>query len=225
MYTEEIFYGIRCDRCHEQYESDEYSYMSGRSEILEAAENDDWREIDGRHYCPDCYVKDPEPADDDHEYMPKTPYPDCVYKVRRIVAELLGYGMGSMVEKDDCLHLRFPLNKDLFDDVLQGAIKKKMDGREYTVGTEDVLSEFCGKNHIRRFLHIAIPFQSILKGDRVRVIKHIMYKDCFGKEGKVLEIRNQRIFVVRIFDDEIPEPRYLTVDYLERIDEGKDKED
>ena len=35
MFTEEIFYGIRCDRCGEQYESSgDYSYMTDKGEII-----------------------------------------------------------------------------------------------------------------------------------------------------------------------------------------------
>lgn len=216
MYTEEIFYGISCDRCREQYESSgDYSYMTDKGELLESAENDGWREIDGRHYCPDCYVKDPDPIDDDHEYMPKTPYPYCVYKVRRVVAELLESGMGRIKEKDEQLHLRFYLNRKPFDDVLKGAIAQKMGGAKYTVEVE----EEQRTNYVERRLHIVIPVQNILKGDRVKVVKHLPYKDCFGKEGKVLSIQNQKFFVVQIFDDKCPDPRYFTIDYLERVDE------
>ena len=59
MITEKIFYGLMCDRCREDFEGDEYSYMSDKGEIEEMAENDDWRVIDGRHYCPCCYEEDP----------------------------------------------------------------------------------------------------------------------------------------------------------------------
>lgn len=45
MITEKIFYGLMCDRCREDYDGDEYSYMSDKGEIEETAENDDWRFI------------------------------------------------------------------------------------------------------------------------------------------------------------------------------------
>ena len=215
MFTEEIFYGIRCDRCGEQYESSgDYSYMTDKGEILETAENDDWREIDGKHYCPGCYVEDPEPIDDDHEYMPKTAYPDCIYGVRRIVAELLESGSGKIEEKDEKLHLCFYLNNHELDDVLKGAIDQKMHGVKYSTEVEEKQRQ----HYKDRLLHIFIPFQNIVKGDYVKIVKHSVYNDCFGKEGKVIAIRNQRLFVVQIFNVESSDPHFFTMDALERID-------
>lgn len=41
-------------------------------DIWEQAESDDWLEIDGKHYCPNCYEHD----DDLDDYRPKTKQTD-----------------------------------------------------------------------------------------------------------------------------------------------------
>lgn len=50
-------YGLKCDHCGREWEDTTEGYTSFRdfSDTLENACNDDWREIDGKWYCPDCY--------------------------------------------------------------------------------------------------------------------------------------------------------------------------
>ena len=57
LYEEKCF-GCTCDECKEHYENiagftifcDEYELRGDLSE-------DDWREVDGKWYCPDCFEK------------------------------------------------------------------------------------------------------------------------------------------------------------------------
>lgn len=59
MLKETKGYVLICDCCGDQYETIEgYSSYIGDvdgSQILNEADSDDWREIQGKHYCPDCW--------------------------------------------------------------------------------------------------------------------------------------------------------------------------
>lgn len=213
MITEEIFYGIRCDRCHDSYEGDDYSYMSDKSEIEEMAENDDWRIIDGHHYCPNCYEKDPEPVDDDHEYTPKPPIPECIRSMRRVVGIMIGQGDGEMREKDDHLHIRFYMNRNPLTDALRLTIDQILGDLPHTIEIEEEKKT----NYISRILHIDITMNFIHKGDRVRVIKHNSYMDSFGLEGIVKEVRRNDTFRVDIEINGEKDRRYFSRESIEVI--------
>lgn len=59
MIYEEIMYGVKCDRCYEIYENgDGCTVSSDKHDMEEEACENDWQEVDGRHYCPDCYTRD-----------------------------------------------------------------------------------------------------------------------------------------------------------------------
>lgn len=47
---------VQCDNCKiTSGENSEYSCWSDEDVALDDAENDDWIEHEGNHYCPDCY--------------------------------------------------------------------------------------------------------------------------------------------------------------------------
>lgn len=50
-------YGLKCDHCGRQWEdtTEGYTSFGDFSDTLENARDDDWQEIDGKWYCPDCY--------------------------------------------------------------------------------------------------------------------------------------------------------------------------
>lgn len=51
-------YMLYCDKCGVPYTNIEgrVAYISDKY-LLEDAEFDGWADIDGKHYCPDCYHK------------------------------------------------------------------------------------------------------------------------------------------------------------------------
>ncbi len=56
-----------CDRCGERFH-DENGFIGYIDyDIWDSAESSEWVEIDGKHYCPDCYELDEETD----EYRPK----------------------------------------------------------------------------------------------------------------------------------------------------------
>ena len=67
MIKEVIYYDIICDRCGKSLiEESEMCYPDNDS-ALTVAEQSEWIDINGKHYCPDCYELD-EVTD---EYVPK----------------------------------------------------------------------------------------------------------------------------------------------------------
>lgn len=55
MIVEEIFYGVKCNRCKEVYEDGEHSYWSDADSAIENATESEWIEQKGKHYCTNCY--------------------------------------------------------------------------------------------------------------------------------------------------------------------------
>ncbi len=61
MIKEITMYTVICDRCgKDAFAEDEYSGWNEIYYALECAENADYREIDGKHYCENCYELDEE---------------------------------------------------------------------------------------------------------------------------------------------------------------------
>lgn len=55
-------YQCVCDGCGKAYVDDFNGFVAWSDKITarEAAIEDGWQEIDGKHYCPDCYEYDEE---------------------------------------------------------------------------------------------------------------------------------------------------------------------
>lgn len=76
-------YTIKCDRCGANYERDDMfpvfpSVIEAKNEIGEQPYRN-WEEIDGKHYCPDCFIYDEEteevkPLAVDYECTNNNPY-------------------------------------------------------------------------------------------------------------------------------------------------------
>lgn len=56
MIVKEYFYNLQCDRCCNL--CDDEMWHIDESTVKAIAEESGWREIDGKHYCPDCYEVD-----------------------------------------------------------------------------------------------------------------------------------------------------------------------
>ena len=55
MIVSEIFYGVKCNRCGEQYEDGEHSFWSDEDNAIENAMESEWIEEKGKHYCDKCF--------------------------------------------------------------------------------------------------------------------------------------------------------------------------
>lgn len=219
MYKEAIFYGLQCDRCGDTYESSgDYSYYTDKSDVMDAADGDDWVQIDGRHYCPCCYEDNPDPDhDDDHDYRPKPAYPECVPTLRRFLHVLGGY---YQKESNEWLDIRIHtghMEKDLAPEY-RAMIEKIISQTEHSIEVVDL------PNASNAEVHIKIKLKRFYKGQRVRMIHHKPYRDAFGKEGEIVSEADPKYgaracYGVHIFDDEDPNPHFVVADDLELIKE------
>lgn len=220
MITEQLFYGVRCDRCGDDYESSgDYSYMTTKGDILDCAIDDDWEEIDGKHYCPCCYEKNPDPEhDDDHEYRPKPPYPEYISTLKRFLRVLGGW---RQEEKDGYLHVKFHTTSTReLESEYRAMIDKILCKAEYRIEVH------TKENAANAEVEIIIKLKRFYKGDRIRVITHKPYRDAFGKKGKILkeaplEYGVNGCYTVQIFDDENPDPYYFGADDMVLIKKDK----
>jgi len=54
-------YAVSCDKCSDPlflYGDDYVAHHTEESEAKEAMEDAEWKEIDGKQYCPNCYTQD-----------------------------------------------------------------------------------------------------------------------------------------------------------------------
>ena len=67
MIEEVTYYDIICDRCGKSLtEESNICYPDTNSALMVAGQSE-WIDINGKHYCPDCYELDEETD----EYLPK----------------------------------------------------------------------------------------------------------------------------------------------------------
>lgn len=136
MFTESIYYGLRCDRCMKHYYSDEdYTSFSDKSEAMENAVEDGWIEYNGKHYCPDCSIQD-----ESGESCPKPPIPFVVYEVFSYILKYIdkyGNGVRNIDENDThyliCAEPYNPILAEAHTDY----IKTLLRGRELIVEKRD----------------------------------------------------------------------------------------
>ena len=237
MITEEIFYGVKCDRCGDFYEmGGEYTCYSDKGEILDAALDDDWKEIHGRHYCPCCYTEkdgttvtnhchdddDDEREDDSREYIPRPSYPDCYHKLQQFMQVIIGH-KGNESCDDDWLYIWFSLpSNGVLTDLTRQMIDRILEKVEHKI--EIIESEkktpFSSKK-----VQIGIRNKEFKCGDRVRVCQHQDYKDAYGKEGVVMMLDDlgRRFCYVQFKDEE--KLRTINLDHLELIERVMEDED
>lgn len=63
-------YSVICDRCGKLFEADDSVAWTDKQSARFYALESEWKEIDNKHYCPDCY----EFNDELDEYVPKLIY-------------------------------------------------------------------------------------------------------------------------------------------------------
>lgn len=60
-------YSVICDRCGKLFEADDSVAWTDKQSARFYALESEWKEIDNKHYCPDCYEFD----DNSEKYVPK----------------------------------------------------------------------------------------------------------------------------------------------------------
>ena len=226
MITEEIFYGVKCDRCGEVYEMNgEYTCYSDKNEILDAALDDDWKEIHGRHYCPCCYTEkdgttvtnshDDDDEDDDIKYIPRPSYPDCYHKLQQFMQVIIGHKANESRD-EDWLYVWFSLQPNVvLSDLTRQMIDRILEQVEHRI---EIIEEKPAAHSYKK-VQIAIRNKEFKCGDRVRVCQHQNYMDSYGKEGVVMMLDDwgRRLCYVQFSDEE--KPRSIKLDHLELIEQ------
>ena len=228
MITEEILYGVKCDRCGNSYEmGGEYTCYSDKSEILDAALDDGWKEIHGRHYCPCCYTEkdgttvinnhddDDEREDDSREYIPRPSYPDCYHKLQQFMRVIIGHS-GNESCDDDWLYIWFLLPPNgVLTDLTRQMIDRILESVERKI---EIIEPEKPNTLGHKKVQIGIRNKEFKCGDRVRVCQHQDYMDAYGKEGVVMMIDDWgRRFCYVQFKDDI-KLRTINLDHLELIE-------
>jgi hypothetical protein len=232
MITEEIFYGVKCDRCGDIYEMNgEYTCYSDKGEILDAAFDDDWKEIHGRHYCPCCYTEkdgttitnrchdddddDDEREDDSREYIPRPSYPECYHKLQQFMQVIIGH-KGSESCDDDWLYVWFTLpSNGVLSDLTRQMIDRILEKVEHKI---EIIEPEKTEAFRSKKVQIGIRNKEFKCGDRVRVCQHQDYMDSYGKEGVVMALDDwgRRFCYVQFKDEE--KLRTICLDHLELIE-------
>ena len=58
MIKEVTYYDIICDRCGKSLINESETCYPDKDSALMVAEQSEWMDINGNHYCPDCYELD-----------------------------------------------------------------------------------------------------------------------------------------------------------------------
>ena len=58
MIKEVAYYDIICDRCGKSLIDESETCYPDKDSALMVAEQSEWMDINGNHYCPDCYELD-----------------------------------------------------------------------------------------------------------------------------------------------------------------------
>lgn len=218
MFTEQIFYGVRCDRCGEMYESSgDYSYMSDKGEIWEQAWDEGWNEHNGHHYCPCCHKVIGKDENEGNIIRVKNGYPQCVQKLKLLLRLLVGHSPRNE-EREGWLHYNVPLQyKGVLSDLSRQMIERTLNEVVFTI-------DFSEDNRGYRYADIAIMLKEFKVGDRVKIIRHSDYRDAFGKEGEVIEVHDgerrpglRQLYAVHIFDDDDPKAHFYDADWMELV--------
>lgn len=133
MIVAEVFYGVKCDRCGEIYESGEHAYFMDESEAIEQALESEWGELNGKHYCPNCHMVNSETD----EVTPFPAFPKHVTHIRNFAKKIMGGISEGIEEKDnsDFIVLKYSLHygrnvetyhENYITDYLKGNLKSLM---------------------------------------------------------------------------------------------------
>ena len=121
MIVSEIFYGVKCNRCGEQYEDGEHSFWSDEDNAIENAMESEWIEEKGKHYCTECY----EYNEEKDENLPKIDFPEYIKKTKKFIDKMLLSYSAKISEKEDYFEISTGIyNETTFEKFEENYIKE-----------------------------------------------------------------------------------------------------
>lgn len=103
MIVTEVFYGLKCSRCLEQYDDGDHSYWDDEHTVIENALESDWFVTNGKHYCPDCH----------EDELPKPEFPEHIVKIKKFLTQMIR-GNSTIINEIDG---KFIISKHLYNQV------------------------------------------------------------------------------------------------------------
>lgn len=97
MIVKEIFYAVKCNRCSKIHNETEYSFWSAECDAIEQAMQSEWTEIEGKHYCTECY----EFNDEKDDYVAKRDFPEHVDKITNFLQKIANCYSVEVLDSDD----------------------------------------------------------------------------------------------------------------------------
>lgn len=85
MVTQQIFYGLKCNRCQCEFEDGDQSHFSDEETVIEYALESDWIEKNGKHYCSDCYDID----EDTNQVTILEEFPEHLKTIRNFIEKVV----------------------------------------------------------------------------------------------------------------------------------------
>lgn len=124
MITTEIFYGIQCNRCKEDFQDyNDHSFWIDKSSAIEQAMDSEWIEEKGKHYCPNCYELDEETD----ENKIREDFPIHVKELKKFFDKMVTGISETVIEKDDCFIISTSLyNRQKLDSFEENYIKEML---------------------------------------------------------------------------------------------------
>ena len=101
MIKEVTYYDIICDRCGKSLTEESEMCYPDKDSALMVAEQSEWKEISGNHYCADCYELD----DKTDEYVPKKTMSKTIYCGecdKFLYWGIVGYGFCGKKDNEVC---------------------------------------------------------------------------------------------------------------------------
>ena len=145
MITNEIFYGIKCNRCNELYDDGEHSFWMDESSAIENAMDSEWVEEKGKHYCPDCHD-----YDEDHEaYTIRPDFPDYLKTLNKFLDNVCRAGERKVIETTESVNVKFRLwNRIAITAFEEQYIKSLLADKFIKIRTEETGARFKTIWHI-----------------------------------------------------------------------------
>lgn len=98
MITKEIFYGVKCNRCKEDFQDyNDHSFWIDENSAIEQAIESEWIEENNKHFCPNCYDYNEE----EDKNIIKDEFPNHVKELKKFFDKMI-YGISeSIIETED----------------------------------------------------------------------------------------------------------------------------
>ena len=98
MITKEIFYGVKCNRCKEDFlDYNDHSFWIDENSAVEQAIESEWIEENNKHYCPNCYDYNEE----EDKNIIKEEFSNHVKELKKFFDKMI-YGISeSIIETED----------------------------------------------------------------------------------------------------------------------------